>query len=119
MQFNLLAVIVLLVIGSWVVPGPTNKPTLMAKLVWLVPPKRLMPEGIELVFPEFCCPPLALGGPNMTKEFVPLGPGGGNVPLIPRGAGVAVDLITIDPEDGNMTVRVRAEAWALPMGIPP
>ena len=64
----------------------------------------------------------------MTKEFVPLGPGGVNVPLVPRGAGVAVDPITLpldDPEGGSVTVRVGGEAWALPMegfgtkGVPP
>ena len=119
MLFDFLAVVVLLVIESWVVPGPTTEPTLVAKFVWLVPSKRLMPEGRELAFPEFCCLPLALGGANVTKEFVPLSPEGGNVPLIPRGAGVAVDPITVDLEDGNVTVGVGAEAWALPMGVPP
>ena len=99
MLFDILTVIVLVVIGSWVVPGLTNKLALVAKFVWLVPPKRLTPEGRELAFPEFCCPPLLLGGPNLTKKFVPLGPGGGNVPLVPRGAGVAVDLIMFDPEN--------------------
>jgi hypothetical protein len=56
----------------------------------LVPPERLTPEGRELAFPELCCPPLALGGANVTKEFVP---------LVPRGAGVRVDPITFDPKD--------------------
>ena len=88
MLFRFLAVVVLLVIGSWVVLGPTKEPTLVVELVWLVPPKRLTPEGRELVFPEICCPPLALGGSNVTKEFMP---------LIPRGAGVTVDPITFDP----------------------
>ncbi len=64
----------------------------------------------------------------MTKEFVPLGPGGVNVPLVPRVAGVAVDLITLpldDPKGGSVLVRVGGEAWALPMegfgtkGVPP
>ena len=91
-----------MVIGSWVVPGSTNKPALVAKFVWLVPPKSLTPEGRDLAFPEFCCLPLVLGGANVTKEFVPLGPGGGNVPLVPRGTGMAVDLITVNPEDGNI-----------------
>jgi hypothetical protein len=90
MLFDFLAVVVLLVIGSWVVPGPTYEPTLVVKFVWLVPPKRLMPEGRELAFPEFCCPPLMLGGPNATKEFMP---------LVPRGAGVTVVPITFDPEN--------------------
>ena len=90
MLVDFLAVAVLLVTGSWVVPGPTNEPTVVVKFVWLVLPKRLMPEGRELAFPEFCCPPLALGGPNVTKEFVP---------LIPRGAGMTVDPITFDPEN--------------------
>ena len=90
MLFNFLAVVVPMVIGSWVVPGPTNELTLVVEFVWLVPPKRLTPEGRELAFPEFCCPPLALGGPNVTKEFVL---------LVPRGAGVAVDPITFDPEN--------------------
>ena len=119
MLFDFLVVVLLLVIGSWVVPGPTNKSALVAEFVWLVPPKRLTPEVREIAFPEFCCPPLALGGANVTKEFVPLGPGGGNVPLVPRGAGMAVDPITVDPEDGSATVGVGAEAWALPNGVPP
>ncbi len=89
MLLDFLAVIVLLVTGSWVVPGPTNEPTLVVEFVWLVPPKRLTPEGRELAFPEFCCPLLALGGPNVTKEFVP---------LVSRGSGVTVDPITFNPE---------------------
>ena len=89
----------LLVIRGWVVPGPTNEPALVAKFVWLVPPKRLTSEGRELALPEFYCPPLALGGANVTKEFIPLGPGGENVPLIPREAGMTVDPIMVDPED--------------------
>ena len=60
MLFDFLAVVVLLLIGSWVVPGLTNKPALVAEFVWLVPPKRT-PEGREPAFPEFCCPPFALG----------------------------------------------------------
>ena len=55
----------------------------------------------------------------MTKEFVPLGPGWGDVPLGTRGAGLAVDQITANPEDGSMTVGLGAEAWALPMGVLP
>ncbi len=90
MRFDFLAVVVPLVIRSWVVPGPTNEPTLVVKFVWLVPPEKLMPEGRELAFPEFCCPPLTLGGPNVMKEFVP---------LVSRGAGVTVDPITFNPED--------------------
>ncbi len=119
MLFDFLAIVVLLVIESWVVPGPTNEPTLVAEFVWLVPPKKLTPEGREHAFPEFYCPPLALGGGNMMKEFVLLCPGGGNVPLVPRGAGVTVDPITVNPEDGNVMVGVGVEAWALPMGVPP
>jgi hypothetical protein len=87
---DFLAVVVPTVIGSWVVPGPTNELTLVVEFDWLVPPKRLTPEGRELAFPELCCPPLALGGANVTKEFVP---------LVPRGAGVTVDPITFDPKD--------------------
>ena len=79
MLFDFLVVVVLLLIGSWVVPGPTNEPALVAEFVWLVPPERLTPAGRELAFPEFCCPPFALGGANVTKEFVPLGPGGANM----------------------------------------
>jgi hypothetical protein len=90
MLVDFLAVVVLTAIGSWVVPGPTNELTLVVELVWLVPPERLTPEGRELAFPELCCPPLALGGANVTKEFVP---------LVPRGAGVRVDPITFDPKD--------------------
>ncbi len=90
MLFNFLAVVVPLVIGSWVVPGPTNEPTLVVEFVWLVPPERLTPERRELAFPEFCCLLLTLGGPNVTKEFVP---------FVPRGAGVTVDPIMFDPED--------------------
>ena len=133
MLFDFLAVVVLLLIRSWVVPGPTNKPALVAKFIWLVPPKRLTPAGRELAFPEFCCPLFAVGGANVTKVFVPLGPGGANetrgvVPLVPRGAGTAVDPITLppdDPDSGSVTVRAGAEAWALPMegfgmmGVPP
>ena len=54
----------------------------------------------------------------MTKEFLLLGPGGVNMPLVPRGAGVAVEPITLPPNDlegGSVTVGVGAEAWALPM----
>ena len=90
MLVDFLAVVVLTVIRSLVVPGPTNELTLVVEFVWLVPPKRLTPEGRELAFSEFCCPPLALGGPNVTKEFTP---------LVLRGAGVTVDPITFDLED--------------------
>jgi hypothetical protein len=119
MLFEFLAVIILLVIGSWVVPGPTNKPALVAEFVWFAPLERLTPEGRELAFPEFCCPPLALGGANVTKEFVLLGLGGGNVPFVPRGVSVVVDPIMANPDDGNVAVGVGAKAWALLMGVPP
>jgi hypothetical protein len=82
----------------------------VVEFVWLVPPERLTPERRELAFPEFCCLLLTLGGPNVTKEFVP---------FVPRGAGVTVDPIMFDPEDWNVTVGVGAEAWALPIGVPP
>ena len=117
-----------MLIRSWVAPDPTNKPALVAQFDWLVLPKSLTPAGRELTFPEFCCPPFALGGANVTKEFVPLGPGGANVPLVPRGAGVAVDPITLPPdnlEGESVTVGVGVKAWALPMegfgtkGVPP
>ena len=67
MLVDFLAVVVPTVIGSWVVPGPTNELTLVVEFDWLVPPERLTPEGRELAFPELCCPPLALGGANVTK----------------------------------------------------
>ena len=108
MLVDFLAVVVLTVIGSWVVPGPTNELTLVVEFVWLVPPERLTPEGRELAFPELCCPPLALGGANVTKPegrelafpelcCPPLALG--FVPLVPRGAGVTVDPITFNPKD--------------------
>ena len=133
MLFDFLAVIVPLLIRSWVVPGPTNKMALVAEFVWLVPPKKLTPARRELAFPEFCCPLFALRSAIMTKVFVPLGPGGTNktrgvMSLVPRGAGTAVDPITLPPNDlegGSVTVGAGAEAWALPiegfgtMRVPP
>ena len=117
-----------MLLRSWVAPDLTNGPALVAKFDWLVPPKRLMPAGRELTFPEFCFLLFTLGGANVTKEFVPLGPGGANVPFVPRGAGVAVDPIMLppdNPEGESVTVGVGVEAWALPMegfgtkGVPP
>ena len=54
----------------------------------------------------------------MTKVFVPLGPGGakvtkGVVSLVPRGAGMADDPITLppdNPEGGSVTVGAGTEA---------
>ena len=98
--------------------GSAKQPALVAEFVWLVPPKRLTPAERELAFPEFCCPLFMLGGANVTKVFVPLGPGGakvtkGVVSLVPRGAGMADDPITLppdNPEGGSVTVGAGTEA---------
>ena len=122
-----------MLLQSWVVPGPPNKPTLVPEFIWLVTPEKLMSVERELAFPEFCYPLLALGGANVAKGFVPLIPGGANVtngvvPLVPRGPDTVVDPTVLPPdnlEGESLRDGAGANAWALPMeglgtiGVPP